>query len=123
MASGGAERGRFENELELESSYGFYFPTAIGYALLLRYALEQGEISAVTFDQARTSLLNQKSVIISAQAEEVLKVVRQKIVTHSYLIRWADQGNQIWLDDYQWPLKIDFGNGQVANETQYIRYY
>ncbi len=49
-------------------------------------------------------------------------MVRQEIVVHPYLIRWADQKIHIWLDDYRLPLKIDFGNGQVAHETQYIRY-
>ena len=122
MASGDSQIGRFENELEFENSYGFYFPTALGFALLLRSALIQGEISAATFDLAQTSLLNQRSVKILPQSEEVLEVVQQKIVAHSYLIRWAEQENKIWLDDFTWPLKIDFGNGQVANETQYIRY-
>ena len=122
MVSGEADGRRFDDELHLESTYGFYFPTALGFALLLRGALDQEVISAVTFDQDQRSLLNQQPVIISSLQEEVLEVVRQKIVVHPYLIRWSDQEKQMWLDSYRWPLRIDFGNGQVAKETQYIRY-
>ncbi len=122
MVSGEADGRRFDDELHPASTYGFYFPTALGSASFLRYALDQETVTAVTFDQMQTSLLNQQSVKILYQQEEVLTVARQEIVAHPYLIRWADQENRLWLDDYRWPLKIDFGSGRVAKETQYIRY-
>jgi len=122
MVSGQADGRRFDDELHLGRPFGFYFPTALGFASFLRYALDQETITAVTFDLRQTSLLNQQTVKILSQKEEVLEVVRQEIVTHPYLIRWADQENKLWLDDYRWPLRIDFGNDRVAKETQYIRY-
>jgi hypothetical protein len=120
--SGEVNGRRFDDELHLASPYGFYFPTALGFAFFLRNFLDQVTITAVTFDQKQNSLLNKRSVNIVSQQAEVFEVVRQEVVVHPYLIRGTNQEKKMWLDDYRLPLRIDFGNGQVANETQYIRY-
>ena len=122
MVSGEADGRRFEDELQLKGQYGIWFPAAFGLAVLLHNSLNQQTLTAVSINQDHSSLLSQESVNILSQQEEVILLGRQEIVVRPYLIRWAKQEKQLWLDQYRWPVKIDFGNGLMAKETQYIRY-
>jgi hypothetical protein len=117
---------RFEEEVIPPQGYAFWFPTTIGLGLLANRASNEGGLTAVTLQSVVAQqptgfeLLLTQVVLLWAATEEVV-VTGQTIATRLLTIRWADQARTIWLDQYQWPVKMARGDGLTAIETRYIR--
>jgi hypothetical protein len=118
---------RFEEDMILARGYAFWFPTSIGLGLLANKAGHKGDLTAATLQavvaQQPTGfdLLLTKVVLAWAETEEVV-VTGQTIAARPLTIRWADQARTVWLDKYQWPVKMMRGDGLTAVETRYIRH-
>jgi hypothetical protein len=113
---------RFEDEKKYGSNTIFWFRTVIGYGLLARNSGIDKKPLGLEFNFRKVSLMNQKIAITEIGTSEVLDKGHGNFVVRPYLISWNNKRKRVWLDDGNWPIKMDFGNNLMATDTQPIRY-
>lgn len=113
---------RVEDEKTWKRKTVFWFRTVLGFGLLVRTPSEAKELLGMEFNFSTLGLRNQTIAISKTGKTEVLDMGHQKFVARPYLISLDDQSKQIWLDDDDWPIRMDFGNNLMAIDTQPIRY-
>ena len=112
---------RYDETVELPSRYAFWFPSTIGVSLLARYSKVNSVLDAISLDRNRSFLLGQNKVSIEFGTEQSLVMTNHEISVRPCSILWDGEIRDLWLDEYQWPLKLRRGDGLTAIETQYIR--
>lgn len=113
---------RFEHELRTSGSYIFYFSSAIGLSLLLRNIMSEDLVSAVFFDVDRAELRFEKAIRIQKYPGEIIEVGQRLVDARPFSIARPGKNVRIWLDPYDLPVNIDFGEGLTAIDTQFMRY-
>jgi hypothetical protein len=131
---------RYEDSVEFQAGCGFWFPSAVGLGLLANCAqggvpsaggTSDGTTMAVTLESPRDDqdveaecafALFRTEVDLSTGATEQLEVMGRSLLANPLNICWQDQERTIWLDEYNWPIKMRRDDGLTAVETRYIRY-
>lgn len=112
---------RLEMERDLPSGYAFWFPATAGLALLARKADDGETVPGATLDKDEQFALRFLDVHIRPGRPQPDTIMGKEIVLRPLTISWADQQRTIWLDQHEWPLKME-REGLAAVETRYIRY-
>ena len=112
---------RTETERDLPSEYAFWFPATAGLALLVGKAGEDGTITAVTLDRDQQFALRFVDLTIRAHPPQPHLIMGKETVLRPLSLSWADEQRTIWIDEYDWPLKME-RDRLAAVETRYIRY-
>ena len=113
---------RFEESENLLEGFGFWFPSAVGFALLAGPYQKDVDVQAITLNLEQGFALTSWKVKVEQAGKEILAVTGQEVAVRQSLIRWGDQSRCLWLDDHNWPVLVEYGDGIRAIETQYIRY-
>jgi len=113
---------RIEDELEIEPGFRFWFPSAIGLALLCRQDIEEGSSRTITLDREQDFKLVDWPVSIDWQEKDKLTVAGRITIAQRCLIIANNQNYVLWLDEHRWPIVLLFADGRRAIETQPIRY-
>lgn len=113
---------RRESELSVEPARGFLFPSAVGLGLLASTFKQSGDLEVASLDQVRNSYLRQRKVKFEWGEKEELSVSGQVVTAHSCSIIWDDSQAIVWIDEYDWPLKVIFEDGLSAIENARVRY-
>jgi len=113
---------RFEDETNLSSGYGFWFPSALGLSLLAGIHHDGDYLQAATVNKDEEFALTSYQVQLKASNEESLATTGQTVAVWPCLIRWPGFDQTIWLDSYSLPVKLDRGDGTSALESRYVRF-
>ena len=124
-------RGSIDNRIEETlSPMPFFFESAAGLGLLARQIGRQRELQAAALLETTTDASNpqflavaQIEATIQPQRTRELVIVPVGKTAHqtTYLsVGWQAQSYKIWRDQHQWPLKVQRGDGVVAQAIQYI---
>ena len=102
----------------------FWFPSTIGLGLLAGHIGEETAVTLNTqFDNHAAAFALQTVDLKTSMGEEAaLTIGTREFVIRPFTIQWADQTRTIWLDEHNWPLKMERNDGLTAIETRYIRY-
>ena len=112
---------RLEDEEKMPGDYRFWFPSVIGFALLLG-SPEITSSQTLTLDRKKDFGLVQRQVDIEQKEREVVAVTGRTMPVQRYLIAWKSKSIRLWLDDYGLPVLLEQEDGLQAIESQYIRY-
>lgn len=121
----------FTEETALPAGYGFWFPSSVGLGLLAGFG--GGTATSVNSVQAVTlgSVSGDRYSVFGLQVVEValtegewteLEIARRMVAARPLTIRWQDEARLIWLDEHEWPVMMQRGDGLTAVETHYIWY-
>lgn len=127
---------RYEDEVTFQANCAFWFPSSIGLGLLANCAQggrppAEGPMMSVTLkpygedgrhDAQDAFALRRTQVNLTAGPEEQLEIMGRNQWVTPLDIRWDDQVRTIWLDEYNWPVKMKRGDGLTAVENRYVRY-
>ena len=106
----------FSEEAALPAGYGFWFPSSVGPGLLAGFA----EGTAVTLGS--TFSLQVVDVHLAPGELAELEIARRVVAVRPLTIRWQDEERVVWLDEHEWPVMMQRGDGLTAVETHYIWY-
>ena len=113
---------RFESEWPFPAQALFWFPASTGLGLLASdVRTGDGSHPALTLKQAQHFTLWPVSLSASAGASQPLQIMGQTIATTPLTVRWENEERIMWLDEYDWPLRVQ-RRGLTAMETRYVRY-
>ncbi len=113
---------RFDEEKKMPKNYAFWFPSALGLALLVNQEKGRPSSTSVTLDIQNRFTLAFIPVTIDLIVEEELAVTGKSVVAQRYLIQWDDQIRMLWLDLDGWPVLLEQNNGLKAVDIHQIRY-
>lgn len=112
---------RLEDEEKMPGDYRFWFPSIIGFALLLGPPVNASN-QVLSLDCKNDFGLFQRQIEIERQGREVVAVTGRNVPVQRYLIDWDTQSFRLWLDDHDLPVLLEQNDGFRAMESQYIRY-
>ncbi len=112
---------RLEEERELTSEVAFWFPATAGLALLAEKADDGETVPAVTLDKDEQFALRLVDLHIRPGPAQPHVIMGKEIDLRPLILSWAEQQRTIWVDQHNWPLKME-REGLTAVETRYIRY-
>lgn len=112
---------RIETERDLSPGYAFWFPATSGLALLAAQTAGDHTIPAVTLDRDDHFALRLVDVHLQPGRPRPHVIMGRETVLRPLNISWADEQRVIWLDQHNWPLKME-RDGLTAVETRYVRY-
>lgn len=113
---------RLEDEQDLHSEWGFWFPSTIALGLLAASASGGERIWAITLERESGFGLRALTAQLDWQSEEEMDVARQSLWVRPCLIRWNGHSRKVWLDEDCWPVKMRRSDGLKAVESRRIRY-
>jgi len=113
---------RYDDELEVEPGFRFWFPSTIGLSMLCKQNIKEGSFTAIGLDPEENFRLVEKTVTLEWQEKERLTVAGRSTVAQRCLIVTDEETNVVWLDEFQWPIALQDADGERAIETQPIRY-
>ena len=105
-----------EMVLEVPVGYGFWLPSTVGLGLLAGFG---GDVAVSLGADLRPFVT---SLRVTHGVEEVVDMRGKGVVLRPLTVAWADQQRTVWLDGYDWPLRMVRGDGLTAVETRYVRY-
>ena len=102
----------------------FWFPSSIGLGLLAGVSNTETAVTLNTNLSDPAAAFAIRTVDIATQwgDKTTLNTAGQAFAVRPFTIQWADQTRTLWLDEYNWPLKMARGDGLTAVETRYVRY-
>jgi len=123
---------KFEDEESMTSGHRFWFPSAIGLALLVssKRVINDRANNNLSSKPILTATLNKKNAFelvsqtaqINYEAKEEIAVSNTDVAVQRYSIEIGDQKSTLWIDDHLLPIQLHQGDDLMATETQYIRY-
>jgi hypothetical protein len=122
MASRNLNGRRVEDELKVESTYGFWFPSSVGIGLVTSAAGDELSIPSVVLEKGNEFAPRLVEVQLRWGEKESLAVNQQEIAVRPCTIGWDGQRRTVWLDDQGWPVRMVRADGLIAVEGAYIRY-
>ena len=111
---------RFESQCPFPAQALFWFPASAGLSLLTGVPLGTPR-PALTLRQAEQFALWPVTLSASEGAAQTLVIMGQSISTRPLTVRWEDEERMMWLDEYNWPVRVQ-RRGLTATETRYLRY-
>lgn len=112
---------RIEDEQQLQSEWGFWFPSTVALGLLAAAAGGGELIWAITLERESGFGLRALSAQLDWQSEEEMDVARKTLRVRPCLIRWNGHSRKVWLDSDCWPVKMLRSDGLEAVESHHIR--
>ncbi len=102
----------------------FWFPSTVGLGLLANHVGEETAVTLNTQFNSHTETFDLQHVTLQTSLGDASSLIigTREFAVRPFTIRWADQARIVWLDEYNWPLKMERGDGLTAVETRYIRY-
>lgn len=112
---------RFEEERELAPGYAFWFPATAGLALLAANAGDDETAPTVTLEKEERFALRLVDLRLRSGRSQQHAIMGKQVALRPLTLSWADQQRTIWIDQYDWPLKME-REDLTAVETRYVRY-
>lgn len=117
---------RFEDVLPMIADYLFWYPASTGLGLLANSAVKSTD-SAVSLRTDAQSLEKQMAPFTTTLdfkrgAYEKLEIMNEQKSLSPLTICWANQQRIIWINENNWPLKMERSDGLIAVETHYLHY-
>jgi hypothetical protein len=113
---------RFSEEIVFEPGARFWLPTVVGVGLLAATVPFDSEQSFITLKEKSDFASYQNRARFIWNKKETLVVSRREIAVRPCSISWDQKKIQVWLDDYDWPVKAEILGGHSAFEVAYFRY-
>lgn len=112
---------RLEDEEKMPGDYRFWFPSVIGFALLLGAPVNTSN-RTLSLNRKKDFGLVQRQVEIERKGREVVAVTGRNVAVQRYSIDWDTESIRLWLDGHDLPVLLEQSDGFRAIESQYIRY-
>ncbi|KAA3664581.1 MAG: hypothetical protein DWQ04_05025 [Chloroflexi bacterium] len=102
----------------------FWFPSSVGLGLLAGHVGEYTAVTLNTQSNSYTETFDLQNVTLNTSLGDAkpLTIGSRGFEIRPFTIQWDNQSRTIWLDENNWPLKMERGDGLTAVETRYIRY-
>lgn len=137
IASREIDGRRYEDVSDWSAQTGFWFPSSVGLGLLAHHtgeaqAAPHQAVPAVTLTTVvggswppaeQLFKLQATQVRLEIGPDEPLVIMGKTVDVRPLSIQWGGRRRTVWLDGYDWPLKMERDDGLTAVETRYVRYH